>query len=98
VSCLKKANIKPKIMGELTQVGHLPEQQAFYVKWSKGRGDGAWFSKRVIRTTTNKEASEIVRGIAGAPNGSVSEAQQGKYDSWYTDGYRGGDTATIYKG
>lgn len=94
---LKMADIKLIIMDKLIQAGYLPEHQDCYVKWSKGRGDCAWFSKQVIRATINNEASAIIRRIAGTPNGSVSEAQQGNYDSWYTDGYLGRGTAAIFQ-
>ena len=92
---LKMADIKLGIMDRLIRAGYLPEQQARYVKWSRGRADCAWFAKHVIRTTANSEASAIIRRIAGAPNGSVSELQKGKFDSWYTDGYRSRGTAAI---
>jgi hypothetical protein len=72
---LKMADIKLRIMDRLIQAGYLPEQQDSYVKWSRGRADCAWFAKHVIRTTINNEASAIIRRIAGAPNGSVSELQ-----------------------
>ena len=92
---LKMADIKLRIMDRLIQAGYLPEQQDSYVKWSRGPADCAWFAKHVIRTTVNNEASAIIRRIAGAPNGSVSELQKGEFDSWYTDGHRSGDTAAI---
>ena len=95
MSDLKMADIKLKIMDRLIRAGYLPEQQASYVKWSKGCADCVWFANHMIRTTGNNEASAIIRRIAGAPNGSVSELQKGQFDSWYTDGYISRGTAEI---
>jgi len=95
MNCLKMEDIKLGIMDSLIQAGYLPVRESSYVKWSKGRANCACLSKHVIRTTINSEASEIIRRIAGAPNGSVSELQQDKFDSWYTDGYRSRGTAAV---
>ena len=95
MNCLKMEDIKLRIMDRLIKAGYLPEQQKSYVKWSKSRADCAWFAKHEIRTTINNEASAIIRRIAGAPNGDAFESQQGKIDSWYTDGYRGSAIAAI---
>jgi hypothetical protein len=95
MSCLKMADIKVRIMDRLLQAGYLPVQQDSYVKWSKSYIDCAWFSEHTIQTTINNEASEIIRRIAGAPNGDASESQQGKIEAWYTDGYRRRAAAAI---
>ena len=95
MNCLKMDDIKLSIMDRLIQAGYFPEQQNSYVKWSKGHADCAWFAKHVIRTTINSEASEIIRRIAGAPNGNGSASQKVRFDSWYTDGYRCRATAGV---
>ncbi len=87
--------IKPRIVAALTQAGYTRVQQTSYVKWTKGRGQNVWFAQQVVRTNHNTDAAAIVRKVAGAPQGSVSEAQQGRFDSWYTDGYRSRGTAAI---
>ena len=92
MNCLKMDDIKLGIMDRLVQAGYIQEHQTNYVKWSKGHSDCAWFAKHTIRTTINNEASAIIRSIAGAPNGSVPELQQGKFESWYTDGQNSGDS------
>ena len=96
MSCLKMADIKVRIMDRLLQAGYLPEQQKSYVKWSKSPTDCVWFAKHAIRTTINSEASEIIRRIAGAPNGDASESPNGKVEAWYTDGYKRRSTADSY--
>ncbi len=95
MNCLKMDDIKFMIMDRLVQAGYLPEQQNSYVMWSKGRSNCAYLSKHIIRTTINSEASAIIRRVAGPPNGSASEVQQDKFESWYTDGYRCSDTAAV---
>lgn len=95
MNCLKMEDIKLVIIDSLIQAGYTPVREPSYVKWSKGRANCACLSTHLIRTTVNSEASEIIRRIAGAPNGSDSESQQGKLDSWYTDGYQCCDTAAI---
>ena len=87
--------VKNKIVHELEATGYKFVQQQSYQIWTKGRNNNVWFSKRIIRATKNVEGSEIVQRIAGIPNGSVSEDQQGKFDCWYTDGYRSYGTAAI---
>ena len=92
---LKMDDIRLGIMDRLVQAGYSPEQQSCCVKWSKDSADCAWISRHVIRTTINGEASAIIRGFIGAPNGSAAELQQDKFDSWYTDGYKSSDTAAV---
>ncbi len=89
---LKMEDIKVRIMDGLIQAGFTPVRESSYVKWSKGRSNFACLSNHLIRTTINSEASGIIRRIAGAPNGSAAELQQGKFDSWYTDGYKSFET------
>ena len=88
-------DIRPRIELALEYAGYVFLQQSAYGKWSKGRGQNVWFSKQVVRTNIKTQGSEIVKAIAGAPNGSVSEAQQGSFDSWYTDGYTSRGTAAL---
>ena len=95
MSCLKMHVIKLRIMDSLVQAGYSPEQQDSYVKWSKGRADCAWIAGHEIRANINSEASAIIHSIAGTPNGNDLESQKGKYDSWYTDGYRCRATTAI---
>ena len=92
---LEMSIIKPKIVRELERTGYKFVQQQCYQKWTKGRADCVWIAKQVVRTTKNTDGAKIVFKIAGSTNGSVSEAQQGKYDCWYTDGYKGRGTAAI---
>ena len=92
---LKMEDIKLRIMDSLLQAGFSPVQESGYVKWSKGRNNFACLSKHLIRTTINSEASEIIRRVAGAPNGGAAELQQGNFDSWYTDGYKSRETAAV---
>jgi hypothetical protein len=87
--------IRPRITARLKAAGYLPTRQSSYKKWSRGRGDNVWFGKRQIRTNLGNEGASIIRDIAGAPNGSVCAAQQGKFDSWYTDGYKSYGNAAI---
>ena len=92
---IKMDEIKPKILRKLEDAGYKFVQQQCYEKWIKGRNDCVWFSKQVARATKGNEGSLIIQSIAGQMNGSVSENQQGKFDSWYTDGYKGRGTAAI---
>jgi hypothetical protein len=94
---LEMSVIKPKIFSEIESVGYKLVQQQCYQKWTKGRADCVWISKQIVRATKNVDGAKIVLKIAGSPNGSVSEAQKGKYDCWYTDGYKGRGTAAIYE-
>jgi hypothetical protein len=87
--------IKPKIVDVLEARGYKFIQQQSYEKWTRGRNKNVWFSKQIVRATINTEGTQIVKSIAGIPNGSVSEAQQQTQDSWYTDGYRSRGTAAI---
>jgi len=87
--------IKPKIVNALEADGYKFIQQQSYQKWTKGRNNNVWFSKQIIRATKNIEGAKIVKNIAGVPNGSVSEEQQGKFDCWYTDGYKSYGSAAI---
>ena len=95
MSYLEMHSIKPKVVRELEAAGYKFVQQQSYQKWTTGRNNCVWISKNIIRATKNIEGAEIIKKIAGVPNGSVSEAQQGKYDCWYTDGYKGRGTAAI---
>ncbi len=92
---LQIKTIKPKIVGVLGAAGYKFIQQQCYERWTRDRNNCVWFSKQVVRATSNTISSDIIRGVAGVADRSVSEAQQGKYDSWYTDGYRSRGTATI---
>ena len=92
---LKMHEIKNKIVKELEDAGYKFIQQQRYQKWTKGRNNNVWFAKQIIRATKNVEGAEIVKRIAGTPDGSVSEEQRGKFDCWYTDGYRSYGTAVI---
>jgi len=92
---LKMIEIQPRIEAALKGAGYTYVQQSAYGKRTNGRAQNVWISKQVVRAGVNTRGAEIVRGIAGVPNGSVGEAQQGNYDSWYTDGYRGRGTAAI---
>ena len=92
---LKMHEIKTKIVKELEDAGYKFIQQQSYQKLTKGRNNNVWFSKQIIRATKNVEGAEIVKCIAGTPNGSVSEEQQEKFDCWYTDGYRSYGSAAI---
>jgi len=87
--------IKPRIEENLEAAGYKFVQQQSYEKWTRGRNDCVWFAKQIVRATKNTEGAQIVEGVAGVPNGSVSEAQQHTQDSWYTDGYRSRGTAAI---
>jgi len=87
--------IKPIIEENLEAVGYAFVQQQCYEKWTRGRNDCVWFSKQIVRATRNTEGADIIKGIAGAPKGSVSESQQHVQDSWYTDGYQSRGTAAI---
>ena len=88
-------DIKPRIEAALEKAGYVRIQQTSRTKWHLGRGDNVWFDQRVIRADRNTEGTRIVLGIAGAPNGSVTEEQKGRYDSWYTDGYQSRGSAAI---
>ena len=92
---LKMHDVKNKIVNELENAGYKFIQQQCYQKWTKGRNNNVWFSKKIIRATKNVEGSEIIKRIVGKPNGSVSEEQQGKFDCWYTYGYRSYGSAAI---
>lgn len=92
---LQMHTIKPRIVAALTKAGYTRVQQTSYEKWTKGRGQNVWIAKQVVRASRNTEAATLVRKAAGTPQGSVSEAQQGSFDSWYTDGYRSRGTAAI---
>jgi len=95
MSELKMHDVKTKIVHELEANGYNLIQQQSYQKWTRGRNNNVWFSKRIIRATKNVEGADIVKRFAGNPNGSVSENQQGKFACWYTDGYRSYGTAAI---
>ena len=92
---LQMKTIKPKIVEVLEAAGYKFIQQQCSEKWTRDRNNCVWFSKQVVRATSNTNSSDIIRGVAGVANGSVSKAQQGKFDSWYTDGYRSRGTAAI---
>ncbi len=92
---LRMSDIKPCLVEALTHAGYVRVQQSAYDKWTKGRGENVWIHLNVVRANGNTPGAELVRSVAGMPNGSVSEAQQGTQDSWYTDGYRGRGTAAI---
>jgi hypothetical protein len=88
-------DIKPKIEAALEKAGYTRIQQTSRVKYHKARCNNVWFDQKVIRADRNTKGAEIVLGIAGAPNGSVTEAQAGRFDSWYTDSYPSYGSAAI---
>ena len=92
---MKMIELRPRIEVALKASGFTLVEQSSYTKWTKGRGNNVWFSKQVFRVLKGTEAADIVRRIAGKPNGSVSEKQQPYQDAWYTDGYRSRGTAAI---
>ena len=87
--------IKPRLVAALKKAGYLFVQQSAYEKWTKGRNQSVWIGGRQVRATRNTKGADLVCKIMGVPNGSVSEEQQERVVSWYTDGYRSRGSAAI---
>ncbi len=89
-------DIKPKIVAALEAAGYTLVQLKSKQKYHKARCNNVWFDRRrVMRADVGTEGAEICRRIAGEPNGGCTIEQQGRFDSWFTDGYRGKGTAAI---
>jgi len=89
------SDIKPRIVAAIEAAGYTFEQQVSRQKWCGTRNDNVWFDQAsVIRADKGTKGAEICRRIAGAPNGKATASQDHRFDTWFTDGYRGkGGTA-----
>ena len=88
-------DIKPRIEDALNCAGYEHRISGNRDKWHRARADNVWFDQQVVRADKGTQGAAIVRAIAGKPNGSATEEQQDRFDSWYTDGYRSYGTAAI---
>ena len=79
------------IANKLKSIGYSANPRKVYTSFSKGLGDRTFlhYSLNIIRATKNTEGEVVIQEFFGDPNGRASESQNGKYSTWFFNGYLG---------